>query len=133
MKSAFLRPGIGCSAALVIITLARAAIADIGPIEPARQICMGSAAGAPCEIDGKKGTCQGPHPSRMYCTVAAEPAPAPSPDKQPVTDSPPVSPPPTKATQKGSCAATSPEGLLLPWFAGALLLLGRRRRTPVAR
>jgi MYXO-CTERM domain-containing protein len=60
--------------ALVVIATAAGAeraSADVGPIDPARKICMGSPAGTECTYEGKKGTCQGPHPSRMYCVTNA--------------------------------------------------------------
>jgi MYXO-CTERM domain-containing protein len=47
------------------------ASADVGPIDPARKICMGLPTGTDCMYEGKKGTCQGPHPSRMYCVTNA--------------------------------------------------------------
>ena len=83
MWSLLLRVAVGASMAFVTMSgAAKEASADIGPIEPARRICMGQAAGAPCEIDGRAGTCQGPHPSRMYCTPMREPA-KPSPARKP--------------------------------------------------
>jgi MYXO-CTERM domain-containing protein len=76
--------------------------ADVGPMDPARAICMGSSAGSPCVFEGKKGTCEGPHPSRMYCTPSAtpakpvkpkpvDPATPPTPPTPPITD--PATPP----------------------------------------
>src|ERR1043165_6762022 len=60
--------------ALVVLATAAGAervTADVGPIDPARKICMGSPAGTECTYEGKKGACQGPHPSRMYCVTSA--------------------------------------------------------------
>ena len=77
---------------------AAAARADVGPIDPARQVCMGSSAGAPCTYQGKEGTCQGPHPSRMYCT--------PGPSKKP---EPPVTPKPKPAEVVDAPVAPKPK------------------------
>lgn len=63
---------LGVSAWFAVVTVASVAHADVGPISPARRICMGQPEGAPCTIDGKAGACQGPHPSRMYCTPGAK-------------------------------------------------------------
>jgi uncharacterized protein (TIGR03382 family) len=62
---------------MAVLLMSPLAHADIGPIEPARQICMGQAEGAACTIDGQPGVCHGPHPSRMYCTPMKTP---PTPD-----------------------------------------------------
>ena len=48
--------------------------ADVGPPEPARTACMGASDGATCTLDGKPGTCHGPHPSRMYCQTDKPPS-----------------------------------------------------------
>lgn len=73
--------------------------ADIGPMDPARAICMGSSAGAPCTFEGKAGTCQGPHASRMYCTpidASAKPVkPTPVDPAKPDPAKPVVPPTPT--------------------------------------
>jgi MYXO-CTERM domain-containing protein len=92
---------LGATAALAIcLAGARSARADIGPPDPARKICMGSSEGSPCKIDGKAGTCQGPHPSRMYCTpLAKQPAadrkPAPTPEAKKPVPPPDAAPAPT--------------------------------------
>lgn len=87
---------LGATAALAIsLAGARSARADIGPIEPARKICMGSSEGSPCKIDGKVGTCQGPHPSRMYCTPSSK-QPA-TPDRKPAPEPKKPVPPPDAA------------------------------------
>src|SRR4051812_50115996 len=56
---------------LVAVAGVDPARADIGPPDPARKACMGLREGAACTFDGKPGTCQGPHPSRMSCIVSA--------------------------------------------------------------
>lgn len=85
---------LGLVALAAVLGGASAARADIGPIEPARKICMGSAEGSPCKIDGKAGTCQGPHPSRMYCTPGKEPA---TPERKPSPEAKKPVPPPDAA------------------------------------
>ena len=96
--------------------------ADIGPIDPARRICMGSPEGAACTIDGKSGACQGPHPSRMYCVPGApvkplkkhapdpldEPAPEPTPTPEPTPEPTPTPTPTPVASDTGSGSATVP-------------------------
>ncbi|MBP9088873.1 MAG: hypothetical protein KBG15_22305 [Kofleriaceae bacterium] len=133
------------------------ASADIGPMDPARAICMGSAPGTPCTFEGKKGTCQGPHVSRMYCTpgaVLADPVkpspdpatpPTPTPTPDPATPptpanvepaKPPTTPvlptTPSKPPRKSGCAVSSAESLPAPLtFVAVVLGLGwstRRRR-----
>ncbi len=115
--------------------------ADVGPIEPARQICMGKSAGEPCEIDGKSGTCQGPHVSRMYCTPGPAPSPAADPAKpqpapaaqDPAQPTPPPANPETPPRHKGSCAAAEPGSALLSLAVVSLFAVGRRRRRARAR
>jgi MYXO-CTERM domain-containing protein len=65
---------VGGLAALVLASTALDATADIGPPEPARKACAGLSEGAACTLDGKAGTCHGPHPSRMYCQPGQPPS-----------------------------------------------------------
>jgi hypothetical protein len=79
------------------------ASADIGPIDPAREICMGADQGSPCVFEGKKGTCEGPHPSRYYCTPSKDTA-APAPAVIDGSAAAPIKPAPTPVTTKpGGC------------------------------
>jgi outer membrane biosynthesis protein TonB len=91
-------------AALVVVISSQVVLADIGPVEPARQICMGMAKDAPCQIDGKSGTCQGAHPSMMYCTVLDATAPSPTTTKP----AKPTATEPTKPAPTESVTATPP-------------------------
>lgn len=127
--------------------------ADVGPIDPARKICMGSPAGTPCSYQGQQGTCQGPHASRMYCTPGPSPSPAPDKPKpadplvdakpepvKPVVDAAvppaPVVPAPVvpPAKKKSGCSVSSsqqlPNALLVvSAIVGVGLGAKRRRKT----
>lgn len=143
-------------ATTIVGSLGGAARADIGPMEPARSICMGKSDGAACTIDGKAGTCQGPHPSRMYCTVGGPAQPTPEPAKpdpvepakpepkpdpvEPAKPAPteptaaptepklPLNPQPAPTSPKTGCTAgTGGDGLGALVLVGAALGIGRRR------
>lgn len=116
---------------------------------------MGLAEGAACTIDGKAGTCHGPHPSRMYCTPGPAPnqgsasavtgsgsagsgsgsgaagsaQPSAAGSAQPSTPSDPE-PAPTPGHKRG-CAVADPGGAALAGLAFAALVWRRRggRRT----
>ncbi len=127
--------------------------ADVGPIDPARKVCMGSPAGTPCSYQGNSGTCQGLHVSRMYCvpitTTTPEPEPtapidapvkAAEPAPTPVTPTPaPVKPAPVAppAKKKSGCAASSsqqlPSALLVIGAIGIVGVTGKRRRASAER
>lgn len=117
MHSFLRRVAVSVSVAFLSISgVAGQARADVGPIEPAREICMGQAEGSPCKIDGRAGTCHGPHPSRMYCTPMTEPAkpaparkPAPSPEPAPEpAPAPTPEPAPTPAPEPTQVAPAPP-------------------------
>lgn len=61
-------------AALALAAMVSSAAADIRPPDPARKACMGLSEGAACTIDGKAGTCHGPHPSRISCQPGSPPS-----------------------------------------------------------
>ena len=60
-------------AALALAAMVSSVAADIRPPDPARKACMGLPEGAACTIDGKAGTCHGPHPSRISCQPGTSP------------------------------------------------------------
>jgi MYXO-CTERM domain-containing protein len=131
-------------AALVLGAVAPNAAADIGPRDPARQACTGLAEGAACTIDGKAGTCHGPHPSRMSCDPGQPPsqgsgsaAAATTGSAAAVADpaagsaqaAAPASPDPAPTPgRKRGCAVADPGSATLVGLALAVLGWRRRRR-----
>lgn len=124
---------LGALVALATAAGAERASADVGPIDPARKICMGSPAGAECTYEGKKGTCQGPHPSRMYCVTSAgsasnagsaETSAGSAGSAQGGETKPQEAPTPAK--QRG-CAVADPGSAAMLGLALAALVARRRR------
>ena len=123
-------PGWLLGAWVVIVAMIGAgrASADIGPIDPARKICMGLAAGTECTYQGKAGTCQGPHPSRMYCVTSAGSASGSASNEGSGQGGEVAKPQaaPTPAKQRG-CAVADPGSAAAIGLA-VLALVARRRR-----
>jgi len=115
-----MRPALGALLTFSLWVVPHVA-ADIGPMDPARSICMGKSAGSPCKIGGKGGACEGPHASRMSCVPGADaklpegtvvpnegkpkPGPKPAPAPAPAPD---AAPPPPPAADAAPAAAPPP-------------------------